>query len=74
MTGWHLVKTEWGNGGRSVILPWHYLEQQETHTPEKRSQQEMENSSKLAFHPITGPCCHNMLASPVTLEDLGQVL
>lgn len=31
MTGWHLVKTECRCGDRSVIVPWYYLEQQETH-------------------------------------------
>lgn len=31
MTGWHFVKTECRYGGRSEILPWYYLEQQEAH-------------------------------------------
>lgn len=40
MTGWHLVKTECRNGVWSVILLWHYLEQEKAqrdiaHTQEK---------------------------------------
>lgn len=83
MTGWHLVKTECRNGVWSVILLWHYLEQQKAqrdiaHTQEKvtekngKQQQIASPAHYWSFLPQCYPVWHAGGPMWTIGSDLGQ--